>query len=96
MSGRNTLVSRGHFPVVGALALSTALALAPAHAQRAATPIISASPQSAGVSAQRLERLTAAFKKRWGNSDAVRSAALRGIELLGKRSGHDKEPHRTS
>ena len=63
MNRGNTLGSTCHACVVGALALSAALAITPAHAQRAATPIASASPQSAGVSAQRLERLTAAFKK---------------------------------
>ena len=63
MSRANTLGGSCHACVVSALALSAALAAMPANAQRAATPIASASPQSAGVSAQRLERLTAAFKK---------------------------------
>jgi hypothetical protein len=43
-------------------------------------------------SKEALFALTAASKKRWGNSEAVRTAALRGIELLCKRPSPDREP----
>ncbi len=56
--------------LISALALATALAATPAMAQRAAAPIATAAPQSAGVSPQRLERLTAVFTGRKSTRNA--------------------------
>ena len=68
--------------LASALALSAALATAPAAlAQRAAAPITVAPPQSAGVSPQRLERLTAVFRKE------VDEKRLPGVVMMISRKG---------
>ena len=49
--------------IFSAATLAAVLIALPAQAQRTTTPISTAAPQSVGVSPQRLDRLTAAFKK---------------------------------